>query len=148
MVTALVDEVSAGAICDAGGIEPADRDDPASPTMEARAAQRRREERMDVDPKPLEILVCHDQRSAERAAQELVSDEAGLAYPVRDGIRHAGGRGAHRAMASAPPRAIRRRAATKSDEVSGAAAGRGGSYRALVVEIRPRPPRKRWNRFR
>jgi len=42
-----------------------------------------------VDPKLLEILVCplakvplrYDQK-----AQELISDQAGLAYPIRDGI--------------------------------------------------------------
>lgn len=42
-----------------------------------------------VDPKLLEILVCPVTKSALRydeAAQELISDEAGLAYPIRDGI--------------------------------------------------------------
>lgn len=42
-----------------------------------------------IDPKLLEILVCpltkrplrYDQES-----QELISDQAGLAYPIRDGI--------------------------------------------------------------
>ena len=40
-------------------------------------------------PELLEILVCPLTRTGLRydeAAQELVSDEAGLAYPVRDGI--------------------------------------------------------------
>ncbi len=42
-----------------------------------------------VDPKLLEILVCPVTKGALRydeAAQELISDEAGLAYPIRDGI--------------------------------------------------------------
>ena len=43
----------------------------------------------DVDPKLLEILVCPATKAPlryDRAAQELISDEAGLAYPIRDGI--------------------------------------------------------------
>jgi uncharacterized protein len=43
----------------------------------------------DIDPKLLEILVCPLTKAPlryDRAAQELVSEEAGLAYPVRDGI--------------------------------------------------------------
>jgi uncharacterized protein YbaR (Trm112 family) len=46
-------------------------------------------EGMDVDPKLLEILVCPLTKGPlryHRAAQELISDEAGLAYPIRDGI--------------------------------------------------------------
>ena len=42
-----------------------------------------------VDPKLLEILVCPVTKKPLRydaAAQELISDEAGLAYPIRDGI--------------------------------------------------------------
>jgi uncharacterized protein YbaR (Trm112 family) len=42
-----------------------------------------------VDPKLLEILVCPVTKGPleyDRAAQELVSREAGLAYPIRDGI--------------------------------------------------------------
>ncbi len=42
-----------------------------------------------VDPKLLEILVCPVTKGALRydaAAQELISDAAGLAYPIRDGI--------------------------------------------------------------
>ncbi len=42
-----------------------------------------------IDPRLLEILVCPVTRGALRwdpAAQELVSEQAGLAYPVRDGI--------------------------------------------------------------
>lgn len=42
-----------------------------------------------VDPKLLEILVCPLTKEPLRydaAQQELVSDRAGLAYPIRDGI--------------------------------------------------------------
>jgi uncharacterized protein len=42
-----------------------------------------------IDPKLLEILVCPVTRGAltyDRDAQELISESAGLAYPVRDGI--------------------------------------------------------------
>ena len=42
-----------------------------------------------VDPKLLEILVCPLTKGPlryDRAAQELISEEAGLAYPIRDGI--------------------------------------------------------------
>ncbi len=42
-----------------------------------------------IDPKLLEILVCPLTKSALRydeTAQELISDEAHLAYPIRDGI--------------------------------------------------------------
>ena len=42
-----------------------------------------------VDPKLLEILVCPLTKgplSYDRARQELVSDKAKLAYPIRDGI--------------------------------------------------------------
>jgi uncharacterized protein len=44
---------------------------------------------VEVDPKLLEILVCPLTKSAlryDRDRQELVSEEARLAYPVRDGI--------------------------------------------------------------
>jgi uncharacterized protein YbaR (Trm112 family) len=44
---------------------------------------------MDIDPKLLEILVCPLTKSPlryDRAAGELISDQAGLAYPIRDGI--------------------------------------------------------------
>ncbi len=44
---------------------------------------------MDIDPKLLEILVCPLTKSPlryDRAAQELISDQARLAYPIRDGI--------------------------------------------------------------
>jgi hypothetical protein len=43
----------------------------------------------DIDPKLLEILVCPLTKTAlryDRAAQELISVEAGVAYPIRDGI--------------------------------------------------------------
>lgn len=42
-----------------------------------------------VDPKLLEVLVCPVTRSAltyDKDAQELISEAAGLAYPIRDGI--------------------------------------------------------------
>jgi uncharacterized protein YbaR (Trm112 family) len=42
-----------------------------------------------VDPKLLEILVCPLTKGPLRydaEAQELISDKAGLAYPIRDGI--------------------------------------------------------------
>ena len=42
-----------------------------------------------VDPRLLEILVCPLTKgplSYDEAAQELVSAQAGLAYPIRDGI--------------------------------------------------------------
>ena len=43
----------------------------------------------EIDPKLLEILVCPLTKAAlryDRQARELISDEAGLAYPIRDGI--------------------------------------------------------------
>ena len=43
----------------------------------------------DIDPKLLEILVCPVTKTTlryDRARQELVSLDAGLAYPIRDGI--------------------------------------------------------------
>jgi uncharacterized protein YbaR (Trm112 family) len=43
----------------------------------------------DVDPKLLEILVCPVTKGPLRydaEAQELISDQAKLAYPIRDGI--------------------------------------------------------------
>ena len=42
-----------------------------------------------IEPKLLDILVCPVTRTKLRydeAAQELVSDAAGLAYPIRDGV--------------------------------------------------------------
>ena len=44
---------------------------------------------LELDPKLLEILVCpvtHGPLRYDREKQELISDQAGLAYPVRDGI--------------------------------------------------------------
>ncbi len=43
----------------------------------------------EIDPKLLEILVCPVTKVPLRydtSAQELISDQAGLAYPIRDGI--------------------------------------------------------------
>ncbi len=45
--------------------------------------------RQGVDPKLLEILVCPVTKGPLRYdadAQELISDQAGLAFPIRDGI--------------------------------------------------------------
>jgi uncharacterized protein YbaR (Trm112 family) len=42
-----------------------------------------------VDPKLLEVLVCPLTKGPltyDREAQELISEQAGLAYPIRDGI--------------------------------------------------------------
>ena len=47
------------------------------------------DEAFEIDPKLLEILVCPLTKGPlryDRAAQELISEEAGLAYPIRDGI--------------------------------------------------------------
>ncbi len=44
---------------------------------------------MDVDPKLLEILVCPVTKAPlryDREKQELISDAARLAYPIREGI--------------------------------------------------------------
>lgn len=46
-------------------------------------------ERQDIDPDLLEILVCPMTRTAlvhDAEAQELISEAAGLAYPIRNGI--------------------------------------------------------------
>ena len=43
----------------------------------------------EVDPKLLEVLVCPQSRTPlryDKARQELISDAARLAYPVRDGV--------------------------------------------------------------
>jgi uncharacterized protein YbaR (Trm112 family) len=58
---------------------------------EARASEARAPESRggQVDPKLLEILVCpvtHTRLRYDAEKQELVSDAAGLAYPIRDGI--------------------------------------------------------------
>tara|TARA_R110000868_G_scaffold194607_2_gene440189 strand:- start:1577 stop:1768 length:192 start_codon:yes stop_codon:yes gene_type:complete len=45
--------------------------------------------RTEVDPKLLEILVCPVTKTTlryDRERQELISDKARLAYPIRDGI--------------------------------------------------------------
>jgi uncharacterized protein len=47
------------------------------------------ESAQDIDPKLLEILVCPVTKGTleyDRGRQELISREARLAYPVRDGI--------------------------------------------------------------
>ena len=47
------------------------------------------DKRSEIDPALLEILVCPLTKGPltyDRAAQELVSQKAGLAYPIRDGI--------------------------------------------------------------
>jgi uncharacterized protein YbaR (Trm112 family) len=47
------------------------------------------DEPSDIDPTLLEILVCPLTKGPlryDRAARELISEEAGLAYPIRDGI--------------------------------------------------------------
>ena len=47
------------------------------------------EETTGIDPKLLEILVCPLTKGPliyDRDAQELVSEQARLAYPIRDGI--------------------------------------------------------------
>ena len=46
-------------------------------------------DRSDVDPKLLELLVCPLTKGPlryVRERQELVSEQAGIAYPIRDGI--------------------------------------------------------------
>ena len=50
---------------------------------------RAKESRSGIDPKLLEILVCPLTKGPlryDRDAQELISEQAGLAYPIRDGI--------------------------------------------------------------
>ncbi len=47
------------------------------------------EQKAGVDPKLLEILVCPLTKGPlkyDPEAQELISEQAGLAYPIRDGI--------------------------------------------------------------
>lgn len=47
------------------------------------------DEKAGIDPKLLEILVCPLTKGPltyDRDAQELISDQAQLAYPIRDGI--------------------------------------------------------------
>ena len=60
--------------------DPADTTDPADGT-EGRPAP--------VDPRLLDLLVCPLTKGPlryDRARQELISEQAGLAYPIRDGI--------------------------------------------------------------
>lgn len=43
----------------------------------------------EIDPRLLEVLVCPLSKARleyDRAAQELVCRESGLAYPIRDGV--------------------------------------------------------------
>ena len=63
----------------------------AAPKPEARAPEARAPDSRggQVDPKLLEILVCpvtHTRLRYDSEKQELISDAAGLAYPIRDGI--------------------------------------------------------------
>ncbi len=58
-----------------------EQDDTRSPETAAGAG--------DVDPKLLEILVCPLTKGPlryDRERQELISEQAGLAYPIREGI--------------------------------------------------------------
>ena len=63
---------------------------PAAPAAESGASPRAPEARGgQVDPKLLEILVCpvsHTRLRYDAEKQELISDAASLAYPIRDGI--------------------------------------------------------------
>lgn len=57
--------------------------------MNAELAQDENRKASGVDPKLLEILVCPLTKGPldyDRAASELISRSAGLAYPIRDGI--------------------------------------------------------------
>ncbi len=61
--------------------DPADPTDVPGRTEQARPAP--------VDPKLLDLLVCPLTKGPlryDRARQELISEQAGLAYPIRDGI--------------------------------------------------------------
>ena len=52
-------------------------------------AEQNPQPRAGVDPKLLEILVCPLTKAPlryDREAQELISEQARLAYPIRDGI--------------------------------------------------------------
>jgi len=45
--------------------------------------------RSDIDPKLLAALICPMSRTPlryDRQAQELISERAGLAYPIREGV--------------------------------------------------------------
>jgi uncharacterized protein YbaR (Trm112 family) len=66
--------------------KPAEPAENAAPRAETRPSEARGGQ---VDPKLLEILVCpvtHTRLRYDAEKQELVSDAAGLAYPIRDGI--------------------------------------------------------------
>lgn len=57
--------------------------------MNTELAQDENRKASGVDPKLLEILVCPLTKGPldyDRAASELISRSAGLAYPIRDGI--------------------------------------------------------------
>ncbi len=44
---------------------------------------------VDLDPRLLEVLVCPASRGVlryDRQRQELISEQAGLAYPIRNGV--------------------------------------------------------------
>ena len=59
------------------------------PAPEGASADARADRGRPIDPKLLEILVCPLTKGPLRyddAAQELVSENAGLAFPIRDGI--------------------------------------------------------------
>ncbi|VBB68749.1 FIG002473: Protein YcaR in KDO2-Lipid A biosynthesis cluster [invertebrate metagenome] len=50
-----------------------------------------KEAKASIDPRLLELLVCPQVRTPgslryDTQTQELISDQAGLAYPIRDGI--------------------------------------------------------------
>jgi uncharacterized protein YbaR (Trm112 family) len=67
----------------------ADPKPPEPPGSEAGPAPRAETKGAQVDPKLLEILVCpvtHTRLRYDAEKQELISDAAGLAYPIRDGI--------------------------------------------------------------
>jgi len=63
-------------------------DPPATDTATARAASEDAAGEA-IDPRLLELLVCPLTKQVlryDRQRQELVSDAAGLAYPIRDGV--------------------------------------------------------------
>ena len=60
-----------------------------SPPPESRPPESRPPESRPLDPRLLEILVCPLSKGPleyDAAAQELISRQAGLAYPIRDGV--------------------------------------------------------------
>ncbi|MEQ8588096.1 MAG: Trm112 family protein [Thalassobaculaceae bacterium] len=63
--------------------------DPSGPSGNAARPQSGAADHAGVDPKLLEILVCpvtKDTLSYDHDAQELVSEKAGLAFPIRGGV--------------------------------------------------------------